>query len=143
MDRAMVAPRQRTRSTSTLPAAPQPGKPKLLDQVREAILTRHYSFRTEEAYVAWIRRFILFHDKRHPAEMGKVEIEKFLTALAVERHVAASTRNLALAAILFLYKDVLGRDPGWIDDVVRAKRPQRLPVVLTRPEVDTLSLIRR
>ncbi len=113
-------------------------KPRLLDQVREAIRTRHYSYRTEEAYVGWVRRFILFHGKRHPAEMGKAEIEQFLTALAVNRRVAASTQNQALAAILFLYKDVLGCDPGWLDDVVRAKRPQRLPVVLTRPEVDAL-----
>jgi len=117
--------------------APAP-KPKLLDQVRDAIRTRHYSCRTEEAYVGWIKRFILFHDKRHPAEMGKLEIEQFLTALAIKRRVAASTQNQALAAILFLYKDVLERDPGWLDDVVRAKRPQRLPVVLTRPEVEAL-----
>ena len=113
-------------------------KPKLLDQVRDAIRTRHYSHRTEEAYVGWIRRFILFHNKRHPAEMGKAEIEQFLTALAVKRHVAASTQNQALAAMLFLYKDVLACDPGWLDDVVRAKRPKRLPVVLTRPEVEAL-----
>ena len=113
-------------------------KPKLLDQVRDAIRTRHYSLRTEEAYVGWIRRFILFHNKRHPAEMGKAEIEQFLTALAVKRHVAASTQNQALAAMLFLYKDVLACDPGWLDDVVRAKRPKRLPVVLTRPEVEAL-----
>jgi integron integrase len=110
----------------------------LLDQVREAIRTRHYSYRTEEAYVGWIRRFILFHQKRHPAEMGKPEIEQFLTALAVKRNVAASTQNQALAAILFLYKDVLECDPGWLDDVVRAKRPQRLPTVLTRGEVEAL-----
>jgi integron integrase len=115
-----------------------PGKPKLLDQVRDAIRTRHYSYRTEEAYVGWIRRFIVFHQKRHPAEMGKLEIEQFLTALAVERHVSASTQNQALAALLFLYQQVLGCDPGWLDDVVRAKRPQRLPVVLTRAEVGAL-----
>jgi integron integrase len=119
-------------------AAGVPAKPKLLDQVRDAIRTRHYSHRTEEAYVGWIRRFILFHQKRHPTEMGKAEIEQFLTALAVKRNVAASTQNQALAAILFLYKDVLERDPGWLDGVVRAKRPRRLPVVLTRPEVEAL-----
>ena len=96
-----------------------PPKPKLLDQVRDAIRTRHYSRRTEEAYVGWIRRFILFHGKRHPGEMGKMEIEQFLTALAVKRNVAASTQNQALAAILFLYKEVLARDPGLLDDVVR------------------------
>ena len=112
--------------------------PQLLDQVRQAIRTRHYSYRTEEAYVGWIRRFLLFHDKRHPAEMGAVEVSRFLTALAVERRVASSTQNQALAAILFLYKDVLDRDFVWLDDVVRAKRPQRLPVVLTRQEVQAL-----
>jgi len=113
-------------------------RPKLLDQVREAIRTRHYSYRTEEAYVGWIRRYILFHHKRHPAEMGPPEITQFLTALAVKRHVSASTQNQALAAVLFLYKEVLGCDPGWLDDIVRAKRPERLPVVLNRAEVQAL-----
>jgi integron integrase len=113
-------------------------RPRLLDQVRAAIRTRHYSYRTEEAYVGWIRRFILFHQKRHPAEMGKAEISQFLTSLAVDRKVAASTQNQALAALLFLYQDVLGRDPGWLDDVVRAKRARRLPVVLTGQEVGAL-----
>jgi integron integrase len=113
-------------------------KPKLLDQVRDAIRTRHYSYRTEEAYVGWIRRFILFHGKRHPAQMGKAEIEQFLTELAVKRKVAASTQNQALAALLFLYKEVLECDPGWLDDVVRAKRPQRLPTVLAASEVAAL-----
>lgn len=120
------------------PSYPPAPKRRLLDQVRDAIRARHYSYRTEEAYIGWIRRYILFHGKRHPLEMGKPEIEQFLTALAVERHVAASTQNQALAGILFLYKEVLGKDPGWLDDVVRAKRPQRLPVVLTRPEVRDL-----
>jgi integron integrase len=124
-------------SPNAVPAGAS-GRPKLLDQVRDAIRTRHYSYRTEEAYVGWIRRFILFHGKRHPAEMGKQEIEQFLTALAVKRRVASSTQNQALAAILFLYKEVLGQDPGWLDDVVRAKRPQRLPVVLPRQEVEAL-----
>ncbi len=137
--RAEAVPvRQSVQRCSPSPATPQAGKPKLLDQVREAIRTRHYSYRTEEAYVGWIKRFILFHGKRHPEEMGKEEIEQFLTALAVKQRVAASTQNQAVAGILFLYKDVLGRDPGWLDDVVRAKRPRRLPVVLTRPEVDVL-----
>lgn len=125
------------RSHTVLPP-PNPGKPRLLDQVREAIRTRHYSYRTEEAYVGWIRRFILFHDKRHPVEMGKPEIEQSLTVLAVKSNVAASTQNPALAALLFLYKDVLGCDPGWLDEVVRAKRPQRLPAVLNRDEVAAL-----
>jgi integron integrase len=123
----------------TLDAAPpSPRPPRLLDQVRDAVRVRHYSHRTEQAYVGWIRRFILFHRKRHPAEMGEEEIRRFLTALAVEREVSASTQNQALAALLFLYREVLGRDPGWINDVVRAKRPQRLPVVLTRSEVARL-----
>ena len=108
---------------------------KLLDQVRQAIRTRHYSYRTEEAYIGWIRRFVQFYHQRDPAEMGAAEVSRFLTSLAVDRQVAASTQNQALAAILFLYKDVLDRDPGWVDDVVRAKRPQRLPVVLSQQEV--------
>ena len=113
-------------------------KPKLLDQVRDAIRVRHMSLRTEEAYVHWIRRYIVFHRKRHPWEMGPVEITQFLTALAVERRVSASTQNQALAALFFLYRAVFGRDPGWLEGIVRAKRPQRLPVVLTRPEVSRL-----
>lgn len=113
-------------------------RPRLLEQVREAIRARHYSYRTEEAYVGWIRRFILFHGKRHPMDMGPAEITSFLTALAVERRVSASTQNQALAALLFLYQHVLGRDPGWLTDIVRARRPRRLPVVLTRAEVERL-----
>lgn len=114
------------------------GRPRLLDQVRNAIRTRHYSHRTEEAYVGWTKRFILFHQKRHPLEMGKAEVEQFLTSLAVQHNVAASTQTQALAAILFLYKEVLQQDVGWIENVVRAKRPERLPVVLNRHEVDAL-----
>jgi site-specific recombinase XerD len=106
---------------------------KLLDQVRDAIRLKHYSIRTEEAYVAWIRRFILFHDKRHPAEMGAPEIQAFLTHLAVEGHVAASTQNQALSALLFLYQEVLHQDLGGILDSVRAKKSRRLPAVLTLP----------
>ena len=116
-------------------ASPPPSpRPRLLDRVREAIRTRHYSRRTEKAYVHWIRRFIFFHDKRHPAEMGPAEISAFLSSLAVRDKVAASTQNQALSALLFLYRDVLGVDLPWLDDVVRAKRPQYLPVVLTRDE---------
>jgi integron integrase len=96
---------------------------------------KHYSIRTEEAYVHWIRRFILFHNKRHPQEMGTEEVRQFLTDLAVTHRVAASTQNQALSALLFLYKAVLQRDVGWIEDVVRAKKPKTLPVVLTRDEV--------
>jgi integron integrase len=112
-----------------------PPPPKLLDRVRGALQTRHYSRRTEKTYVAWIRRYILFHGKRHPAEMGAPEMTRFLSWLAVDGKVAASTQNQALSALLFLYQEVLDLDVPWLDDVVRAKRPQRLPVVLTRDEV--------
>jgi integron integrase len=110
-------------------------RPRLLDRVREALRLRHYSRRTEDAYVAWIRRYILFHDKRHPADMGAPELTAFLSSLAVRGRVAASTQNQALSALLFLYREVLEFDVPWLDGVVRAKRPQRLPVVLTRDEV--------
>ena len=113
-------------------------KPKLLDQVRAAIRVRHYSLRTEEAYVNWIKRFIFFHKKRHPSEMGEPEVTQFLSSLAVEKHVSASTQNQALAALLFLYRHVLTQDIGWLDDIVRAKRYRRLPVVLSRKEVRDL-----
>lgn len=109
--------------------------PRLLDRVREAIRIRHYSVRTEEAYLHWVRRYILFHGKRHPREMGKPEVEAFLTDLAVRCKVAASTQNQALNAIVFLYRHVLERDLDWLDGVQRARRPARLPVVLTREEV--------
>ena len=110
-------------------------KPRLLDRVRDAIRARHYSRRTEKSYVAWVRRYIFFHSKRHPAEMGAEEIRRFLTALAVDRKVAASTQNQALSALLFLYRVVLQQEVPWIDRVIRAKSPHRLPVVLTRNEV--------
>jgi site-specific recombinase XerD len=116
-------------------APPGPPKPRLLDRVRAAIRARHYSRRTEKTYVAWIRRYIVFHGKRHPAEMGAAEVTQFLTALAVERNVAASTQNQALSALLFLYREVLEQGLPWLDNVVRAKGAQRLPVVLTRAEV--------
>jgi len=118
-----------------MPDTPSPPAPKLLDQVRDRIRVKHYSIRTETQYVQWIRRFILFHDKRHPRDLGAPEVEAFLTHLAVEGNVAASTQNQALSALLFLYKEVLGIDLPWLKDVTRAKRPQRLPVVLTRDEV--------
>jgi integron integrase len=110
-------------------------KPRLLDRVRAAIRARHYSRRTEDAYVAWIRRFILFHGKRHPVEMAAPEITRFLTSLAVDGRVASSTQNQALSAVLFLYREVLQQDIPWLDEIVRARRPERLPVVLTRDEV--------
>ena len=109
--------------------------PKLLDRVRAACRVRHYSIRTEEAYQAWCRRFILFHGKRHPLDMGAAEVTAFLTDLAVTRKVSASTQNQAFAALLFLYKAVLEVEPGRIDGVVRAARPRRLPVVLSAGEV--------
>jgi integron integrase len=115
-----------------------PPPPRLLDRVRQALRTRHYSRRTEKAYVGWIRRYILFHHKRHPAEMGAREVTQFLTSLAVERKVAASTQNQALGALLFLYREVLEQNLPWLDDLVRAKRPEHLPVVLTRDEVQAV-----
>lgn len=110
-------------------------KPRLIVQIRDAIRVRHYSYRTEQAYVAWIRRFILFHGKRHPSQMSGNEVREFLSWLAGERDVAAATQAQALAAILFLYKHVLEVDLPWVENVVRARRPKRLPVVLTRGEV--------
>lgn len=111
------------------------GQPvRLLDQVRARIRTLHYSIRTENAYVDWIRRFIIFHKKRHPAEMGKVEVEAFLTHLAVDRNVSASTQSQAKSALLFLYEKVLLLELPWLSDIVSAKQPQRLPTVLTTGE---------
>ncbi|MGF1574553.1 MAG: integron integrase [Cyanophyceae cyanobacterium] len=107
---------------------------KLLDQVRDAIRLKHYSYRTEETYVQWIRRFILFHSKRHPAEMGTPEIEAFLTHLAIEGQVTASTQNQALNALLFLYRHVLKQELDSRVNAIRAKRPSRLPVVLSPEE---------
>ncbi len=110
-------------------------KPKLLDQVRDAIRAKHYSFRTEKTYVSWIRRFILHHGTRHPKTMGEAEVRDFLTYLAVKRQVSASSQNQALAALIFLYREVIRQELGWVEGIVRAKRPERLPVVLTRAEV--------
>ena len=110
-------------------------KPRLLDQLRDAIRARHYSRRTEETYVLWVRRFILFHDKRHPSAMGAHEVNEFLTHLAVEDNVTATTQNQALSAILFLYRNVLSDPLPWINDIVRARRPERIPSVLTPGEV--------
>jgi len=110
-------------------------KPRLLDQVRDSLRRRHYSLRTEKVYIHWIRRYILHHGKRHPAEMGPVEVTAFLSDLARRQHVAASTQNQALAALLYLYKQVLEVELPWMDDIERAKRPARLPTVLTIEEV--------
>jgi integron integrase len=109
--------------------------PKLLDQVRDRLRVKHYSLQTEKLYVQWAKRFILFNGKRHPKDLGAQEVEAFLTHLAVVGQVSASTQNQALSALLFLYKEVLSIDLPWLDNVVRAKRPQRLPVVLSRNEV--------
>lgn len=116
---------------------PLPAKqpPKLLEQVRAAIRTKHYSRRTEQAYSQWIKRFIFFHGKRHPREMGACEVNAFFSHLAVKGKVAASTQNQAMPGILFLYNDVLQISLGQLGEIVRAKKPKRLPVVLTRAEV--------
>lgn len=111
------------------------GKPKLLDRLREALRSRHYSRRTEQAYCHWVKRFIFFHNVRHPAEMAEPEINAFLTHLAIKEKVSASTQNQALSALLFLYRHVLDRQIGDLGEVIRARRPKRLPVVLTRGEV--------
>lgn len=117
---------------------PEERKPRLLDQVRELLRIRHYSIRTEQAYIQWIRRFIVFNGRRHPADLGATEVTAFLSHLATSRGVAASTQNQALNAILFLYREVLKLTLPWLDDVQRAKKPKRLPVVLTRAEVKFL-----
>lgn len=123
---------------SSLSRLPNLGKRKLLDQVRDAIRLRHYSIRTEQAYTDWIRRFIVFHNKRHPCEMADAEVTEFLTHLARVGNVAASTQNQALSALLFLYKEVLKVEIGWLDKVERAKKPTKLPVVLTAAEVQRI-----
>jgi integron integrase len=123
--RAVVTPGTRTTSP----------KPKLLDQLRLALRTWHYSPRTQETYCMWVRRFIFFHGKRHPAEMAEAEINTFLTYLAVKEKVSASTQNQALSALLFLYRHVLNRKIGDVGEVIRARKPKRLPVVMTREEV--------
>jgi integron integrase len=113
-------------------------KPRLLDQVREQIRLKHYSYRTEKQYVGWVRRHILFHQRRHPESMGAAEVERFLSYLATGRRVSAASQNQALAAILFLYRQVLHIDLPWLSNVVRAKHPHRLPVVLSREEVRSI-----
>jgi len=112
-------------------------KPKLLDQVRQTLRVKNYSYRTEKSYVYWIKQYILYHNKRHPQEMGVPEIEEFLRYLAVERNVAASTQNQALSALLFLYRELLNQPIEWVN-VTWAKKPVRLPIVLTREEVDAV-----
>ena len=114
---------------------PPAGKPKLLDQVRDVICRKHYSIRTEQAYIDWIKRFIIYHGKRHPGEMAEEEVAEFLPHLARDLNVAASTQNQALSALLFLYKEVLKHEIGWLQKVERAKKPPKLPVILSRAEV--------
>ena len=114
------------------------GSPRLLDRVRERVRVKHYSLRTEQAYVGWIRRFILANGRRHPRELGEKEVEAFLTKLATQGQVAAGTQNQALSALLFLYREVLKLELPWMESVVRAKRPSRIPVVLSREEVTRL-----
>lgn len=113
-------------------------EPKLLDQVRGKIRLKHYSIRTEQAYVDWIKRFVLHFGKRHPRDLGAAEVEQFLTHLAVHGKVAASTQNQAKSALLFLYKEVLALELPWLDNVAQAKAPKRLPVVLNRDEVQAV-----
>jgi integron integrase len=115
-----------------------PKPKKLLDQVREIIRLKHYSQKTEQAYLNWIKQYILFHDKKHPQDMAATEVEAFLTYLAVERKVAASTQNQALSAILFLYREVLQKPVETGFQYIGAKRPKRLPVVLTKSEVQQI-----
>jgi len=135
-DRRSELPRQRSWQHVVGMVRPSAGQPpKLLDQLRQALRTRHYSENTEKAYVHWSKRFIFFHHKRHPVEMGEAEIAQFLSSLATEARVSASTQNQALNALLFLYRAVLHKDIGYVNGVVRARRPQRLPVVLTRQEL--------
>ena len=121
---------------SSPPPSPQP--PRLSERVRLAIRGRHYSPRTEKAYLGWIRRYILFHGKRHPDALGVPEVTAYLAHLAIAGHVSASTQNQAFSAILFLYRDVLGRELAGLDDTPRAKRPIRLPLVLSRGEVQAV-----
>lgn len=122
-----------TQENTTLPPAK-----KLLDQVREKIRFKHYSISTEKTYISWIKHYIVFNGKRHPADMGAVEVERFLTYLANDRHVSSATQNQALSAILFLYREVLALDLPWLDGFERSKKPKRLPVVLTPLEVQAL-----
>ena len=117
---------------------PQSGQPRLLDQVRARIRVLHYSIRTEQAYVDWIKRFIRFSDKRHPRELSAEHVERFLSHLAVELNVAASTQNQAKSALLFLYKEVLRIELPWLEGVTQARTPKRLPLVLTRSEVERI-----
>lgn len=120
------------------PSSPTASRPRLLVQLRRALRLRHYSPRTEQAYAHWVRRFVVFHRMRHPADLGDAEVSAFLTDLAVRGRVSASTQNQALGALLFLYREVLKRRVAWLDEMVHAKRGGRLPVVLTPGEVGAI-----
>jgi integron integrase len=122
-------------SCAAAAGSPAQQPPKLLSRLREALRVRHYSLRTERSYVDWVRRFIVFHGRRHPDQLGAAEVQAFLTHLAVERSVSSSTQNQAKAALLFLYREVLGLQLPWLDEVIGAKLSRRLPVVLTPSEV--------
>ena len=124
-----------TTSQADIESAVEQVEPRLLASVRDRCQTKHYSRRTERAYAGWIKRFIFFHNKKHPRVMGALEVELFLTHLAVDCNVAAGTQNQALSALLFLYREVLDLELPWMTDVVRAKRPQRVPTVLSPTEV--------
>ncbi|MDD5295471.1 MAG: integron integrase [Rhodocyclaceae bacterium] len=123
---------------STAPSEVNAAKPRLLDEVRAHMRVKHLSLRTEQTYVGWIKRYIYFHGKHHPKDMGAAEVEAFLSYLATDRQVSSGTQNQALSALLFLYKEVLQVDLPWLDDVVRAKPSRHLPVVLSRQEVERL-----
>ena len=128
-------------NTAPPPANPAPDALEdshLLSRVRDAIRLRHYSLRTERTYCDWIRRYLGYHRMRHPSQLGPEHVTAFLSSLATERHVSASTQNQALAALLFLYREVLKEEVAWTEDITRAKRPRRLPVVLTRVEVSAM-----
>ena len=127
----MAPPNSSDKNTTTNP-------PKLLNQVRDKLRVKHYSIRTEQTYVDWIKRFILFHDKRHPKDLGAQDVEAFLTHLAVAGKVSASTQNQAKSAVLFLYREVLEIQLPWLENITQAKAPKRLPVVLTVSEVQSL-----
>lgn len=120
------------------PPSGAPKEPRLLDRVREVLRFKHYSLRTEEAYIGWIRRYVVFHGKQHPESLGTEEVRAFLTDLAVNGKVAAPTQNQALSALLFLYQEVLKREIGWLDEVERAQRPAKMPVVCTPEEVQAV-----
>lgn len=133
-----MIPEQEPDSSAQSALAPDRGEKRLVERVREAIRARHYSRRTEQAYWYWIRQFIFFHGKRHPAQMGAAEVTAFLSWLATERDVAAATQGQALSALLFLYQQVLGTKLPWLDELVRAQRPVRLPTVLSEAQVRRL-----